>query len=150
MGQRTDGVLHVHLYVHILGYQGLLLCPLLHMLYLTECWVEIGPKIFDDFEIFWKIAEIRGRIFGRNPDKSLKSFPPYYSKSPLQLCLEISISSNSRNLLQFLQCVTVHCEGERRKIWKKITPTSLWFKKSIQRYQVWEILSSWIPLLESF
>ncbi len=40
---------------------------------------------------------------------SLKSFPPCYSKSPL--CLEIFISSNSRNLLQFLQCVTVHCKG---------------------------------------
>jgi hypothetical protein len=35
--------------------------------------------------------------------KSLNSFPPCYSQSPLQLCLEISISSNSRNLLQFLQ-----------------------------------------------
>jgi hypothetical protein len=44
------------------------------------------------------------RILGRNPDKSLKSFPPCYSKSPLQLFHEISISSNSRNLLQFLQC----------------------------------------------
>jgi hypothetical protein len=32
---------------------------------------------------------------GRNPDKSLKSFPSCYSQSPLQLCLEISISSNS-------------------------------------------------------
>ncbi len=40
----------------------------------------------------------RGRILGRNPDKSLKSFPPCKSQSPLQLCLEISISSNSRNL----------------------------------------------------
>jgi hypothetical protein len=43
-----------------------------------------------------------GRIIGRNPDKSLISFPPCYSQSPLQLCLEISISSNARNLLQFL------------------------------------------------
>jgi hypothetical protein len=25
----------------------------------------------------------RGRVLGRNQDKSLKSFPPYYSKSPL-------------------------------------------------------------------
>jgi hypothetical protein len=29
-------------------------------------------------------------------------FSPCYSESPLQLCVEISISSNSRNLLQFL------------------------------------------------
>jgi hypothetical protein len=39
---------------------------------------------------------------GRNPDKSLKSFPPCYSLSLLQFCLEISISSNSLNLLQFV------------------------------------------------
>ncbi len=57
----------------------------------------------------------RGRILGRKPDKDLESFPPCYSKSPLQLSLEMSISSNSRNLLQFRQCVTVHCKGERRK-----------------------------------
>jgi len=45
----------------------------------------------------------RGWILGQNPDQSLKSFPPCFSQSPLQLCLEISISLNSRNLLQFLQ-----------------------------------------------
>ena len=45
----------------------------------------------------------RDRILRRNPDESLKSFPLCYSPSPLQLCLEIStLSSNSRNLLQFL------------------------------------------------
>jgi hypothetical protein len=33
-------------------------------------------------------------FLGQNPDKSFKSFPLCYSKSPLQLCLEISISSN--------------------------------------------------------
>ncbi len=34
----------------------------------------------------------RGRLLGRNPDKSFKSFPPCYSHSPLQLCLDIYIS----------------------------------------------------------
>jgi hypothetical protein len=29
----------------------------------------------------------RGRILGRNPEKSLKSFPALYSQSPLQFCL---------------------------------------------------------------
>ncbi len=62
-------------------------------------------------------ADIRGRILWRNPDKSLESFPPSCSKWRLQLCLEISISSNSRNLLQCLQCVSVHCKGESRKTW---------------------------------
>jgi hypothetical protein len=43
------------------------------------------------------------RILERYQDKSLQSFPPCYSPLPLQLCLEISISSYSPNLLQFLQ-----------------------------------------------
>jgi hypothetical protein len=47
-------------------------------------------------------VQSRGRILGRNPDKSLQIFPPSYSQSTLQLCLGISISSNSRKLLQFL------------------------------------------------
>ncbi len=52
-----------------------------------------------------------GRILGPNPDKILKSFPSCYSQSPLHLCLEISIYSNSRNPLQFYSSVTVHCKG---------------------------------------
>ncbi len=35
--------------------------------------------------------------------KVLQSFPPSYSQPPLQLCLEIYISLNSRNLLKFLE-----------------------------------------------
>ncbi len=30
-----------------------------------------------------------GQILGQSPDKSLKSFPPCYSQSPLQLCFKI-------------------------------------------------------------
>jgi hypothetical protein len=49
--------------------------------------------------------------------------PPCFSQSSLQLCLEIYISSNSRNLLcissthttYFYSSVIVHCKGERRK-----------------------------------
>ncbi len=33
----------------------------------------------------------------------------------LQLCLEISISSNSRNLLQVYPEVAVHCKGEKEE-----------------------------------
>ncbi len=40
----------------------------------------------------------RGRFLGRNSDKSLKSFPPCYSQSPLQLYHEIYHSSNSHPL----------------------------------------------------
>jgi hypothetical protein len=38
----------------------------------------------------WALYASRGRILGRNPDKS-KSFPPCYSESSLQLCLETFI-----------------------------------------------------------
>jgi hypothetical protein len=41
-----------------------------------------------------------GRILGQNPDKSIKSFPPCYSQSPMA-CLEIS--SNLHTLLTFLK-----------------------------------------------
>ncbi len=63
----------------------------------------------------------RGQILGRKHDKSPKSFPPCYSKSPLQLCLGIYISANSRNLLQFLQCVSVKEKGrkpDRKPLWE--------------------------------
>ncbi len=55
----------------------------------------LGSSVLRDFHF---IQADRGRILGRNPDKSLKNFPPCYSQSPLQLCLEIFISSNLRNL----------------------------------------------------
>ncbi len=50
----------------------------------------------------WAFYASRGRILGRNSDKSLKSFPPCYSESSLQLYLE-TFFSNSRNLFHFLQ-----------------------------------------------
>ncbi len=80
----------------------------------------------------------RGQILGRNPDKSPKSYPLCYSQSPLQLCLEISNSSNSRNLLPV--STVGYCSLQRRKeeIYKT-TPPSLWFKKYIQKPQVWEV-----------
>ncbi len=53
---------------------------------------EFSPLLFHNFAL-------RFLFIGWKPDKSLKSFPPCYSQSPPQLCLEISISSNSRNLL---------------------------------------------------
>ncbi len=39
----------------------------------------------------------------------------WYSLYICTLCLEISISLKSRNLLQFLQCISVHCKGEREE-----------------------------------
>ncbi len=39
----------------------------------------------------------------------------------------------------FYSSVTVHCRGERMETWQKTIPPSLWFKKSIQKSQVWEL-----------
>ncbi len=57
------------------------------------------------------------RILGRDPDKTLKSFPPCYSQSSLQLCLRFL----------FLKTYPLYptsysfCEGKRRKTWYKKT-----------------------------
>jgi hypothetical protein len=69
-----------------------------------KLWILLSPR-FRGLFLFvlppaWLRRQSWGRILGRNPDQSLKSFPPCYSQSPLQLCLEISISSNSRNLFR--------------------------------------------------
>ncbi len=57
---------------------------------------------------------------GQRPNSWTKSrqkpaISPCYSQSPLQLCLETSVSSNTRKLLQFLQFSSVHWKGESRK-----------------------------------
>ncbi len=68
---------------------------------------------------------LRGRIRGQNPDKSLQSFPPCYSQTPLQLYPEISISSNSCNLLHISSnsCNLLHIFSNSRKL-KSISSNS--------------------------
>ena len=61
-----------------------------------------------------RIAGPWGRILGRKPDKSL---PPCYPQSPLQLCLKILFLQTHATSYNFLSTVSVHCKGERRKIW---------------------------------
>ncbi len=39
----------------------------------------------------------------------------------------------------FYICITLHCKGERMKIWQKTTPPPLRFKKTVQKTQVWEL-----------
>jgi len=80
----------------------------------------------------------RGRFLGGNPDKSLKGFPPCYSLSPPQLCLEIIyLQTHATSYSFYSSCCTLW--RIRRKTWKKTIPLSLWFKKSIP--QVWELSS---------
>jgi hypothetical protein len=43
------------------------------------------------------------------------SFAPCYSQSPLKLCLDIYISSNSRNLIQFLEVNLPKTVKEKRE-----------------------------------
>jgi hypothetical protein len=80
---------------------------------------KLGQKIRPNWGIFYlhmycnSNQEQRPNSWTKSRHKSLESFLPCYSQSPLQLCPEISISSNSRNLLQFLQFS--YCRGERRK-----------------------------------
>jgi hypothetical protein len=59
-----------------------------------------------------------------------------YSFALRFLCLQTHATSYS-----FYSSVTEHCKGERRKSWQKTIPSSLWFKKSIQKPQVWELSS---------
>jgi hypothetical protein len=73
----------------------------------------IGPSVQRKRLTFLgKEERTRPNYWTKSRQKS-KEFSPCYSQSPLQLCLEISISSHSRNLLQFLQFS--YCNGERRK-----------------------------------
>jgi hypothetical protein len=57
-------------------------------------------------------------------------------QSPQQLCLEISISSNSRNLLQFLQFSYCTLQRGNEKNMKENHTPSLRFRKSIQKSKV--------------
>ncbi len=59
----------------------------------------------EDHLYTWRTYVYWDRTLGRIPDKNLKSFPPCYSQSPLQLCLEIS---NFFKLMQPLTFSTVH------------------------------------------
>ncbi len=82
----------------------------------------------------------RSRLLGQNPDKSLKSFPPCHSQSPLQLCLKISYFFKLTQPLTVYTVQLLHTvKGDRRKTWWKTIPPSLWFKKSIKKPLVWEL-----------
>jgi hypothetical protein len=71
--------------------------------------------------------ETRGRILGRNTDKSLKSFPPFYSQSLYSFALRflfLQTHLTSYIFLQLMQPLTyfyksvdVLCKGKRRKTW---------------------------------
>ncbi len=90
----------------------------------------------------YKSCLSRGQILGRNPDKS---FPPCYSQSALQPCLQIYISSNSRNLfcissnsrnlwtISAVQLLYYTVKAKGGKPDKKTIAPSPWFEKFKQK-----------------
>ncbi len=96
------------------------------------------------------MREGEGRVLGRNPNKVLRVF----------LWLEISISSNSRNLLDISTVQLLYTVKEKGgNSDRKPYPLSLWFKKSIQKpsslrtlktmpRNLNEIVCLWIRLLD--
>ncbi len=101
----------------------------------TPCF----PAFFIKFSVYFYLLNPhsfahcpRGRILGRNPDKSLKSLPPCYSESPLQLYFEVLFLQTHATSYSFYSSLTVYCKEERRKNWEKTIPPSHWFKKSIE------------------
>ncbi len=79
-------------------------------------------------------CEYRGRILGRNPDKSPRSFPPCYSQSPLcSFALRFLFLQTHATSYSFYRPVTIKEKGGT--LYRKLQPPSLWFKKSIQKPQ---------------
>jgi hypothetical protein len=72
--------------------------------------------------------------------KSLSVNPPCYSQSSLQLRLEISISSNLRNLLQFL-----HRRKEEKPDRKNYYPLSCGLRNRYRNFQSGRKLSRLCP-----
>jgi hypothetical protein len=118
-----------------------------HLFFLCTCFKMKVLKLFLLLSDLFSTVS-RGQILGRNPDKSHKSFLPCYSQSPLQLCLEISISSHSHNLLristvQFLRTVKekgVKPDRKPRNPFRNLN------SENSQDYALNKIVRSWIRL----
>jgi hypothetical protein len=104
----------------VISISGIILCSA--PLALSAAWFPA--------QVYYTKKNDKGRILGRNPDKSLKSFPPCYPKSPLQLCLEISFSSNSTYSYSFYSVFLYTVKEKGGNLTENQIP-SLWFKKSI-------------------
>jgi hypothetical protein len=123
-------------------------CTIMSPVYM--CRVSIQAFIFEMTIEFWKKTarydteklhkgdpSVQRPNSWTNPDKSLKSFPPCYSQSPLQLCLEIFISSNSRNLFSISTVQLRYTVKEKGgKTDRKPGYPLPWFRISIQKPQV--------------
>ncbi len=124
-------------------------------------WLEESATLHGVIFKWWKVYATcpdgphhlhRDWILGQKPDKSLKSLPPCYSQSHLQLCLEIFISSNACNPLQFL--LFSFCTLQRRKEGNLIENQTPFIQKTsslrtlkIMPRNLNEIVWSWIQPL---
>ncbi len=89
----------------------------------------------------WKKSRVwRVRILGRNPESEEFSSLLFTATSTVySFALRFIFLQTYATSYSFYSSFTVHCKGERRKTWKKTIPPSLWFNKSIQKPQVWEL-----------
>jgi hypothetical protein len=118
---------------------------------LKDSALFMGPTVFPEAEFLDEIQTKLLRVFLHAIHSYLYSF-----------ALTFYFFKLTQPFTVFWSSVTVHRKGERRKTWKKTIPPTLWFKKSIQKPQVWELLRlcpetetstklvrSWIRLLVS-
>ncbi len=87
-----------------------------------------------------KISDpFRGQILGQIQTKVLRVFLVAIHSHLDSFALRFLFLQTPATSYRFFSSVTVHCKGERKKTWQKIIPPSLWFKKSLQKPQVWEL-----------
>ncbi len=98
------------------------------LLYIELFFSETFPSILCEAEFSDEIQSKVLRVF------LLAIHSHIYSFALRFLFLQTHATSYS-----YYSSVTVHCKGERRKTWQKtIPPSSLWFKKSLQKPPVFE------------
>jgi hypothetical protein len=93
----------------------------------------------------------RGRILEQNPDKSLQSFPPCYSKPPLSTALpwDLYFFKLTQPIAYFFKLkqplrVSVKFLYTVKERWENVVENlSIWFKTSIHKSQIWELSRIW-------
>ncbi len=101
---------------------------------LRRCVTDRCVPILNHIQTMDNHISYRCGILGRNPYKSLKRVFLLLILSPLQYSFALWFL-----FIQTHATSISFCKGQGRKTWHKTIPPSLWFKKSIQKPQVWEL-----------
>ncbi len=103
--------------------------PLCCTLWLQQSWIwcVFLEPVCVSLEVQYRVW-----ILGRNPDKSLVSFPPCFSVTSTALLWDLYF-------FKLAQPLKVSVNGQRGKLDRKPYPPCLSFKKSVQKPQVWEL-----------